>query len=259
MSSPNWSTLFQGGSTAGIQAGTGNLRGAASGGLATAAAIDPEPISKTFLTIAATMSRLFGFGANPQQVPASQLEQSIEAAADNVHRMYIHGLITLQQKQQGITALLQLGTQQFQQYITRAQQTGDSNTYKAFTAGLQNMTKVVTDVARTNPTPTPSGETLSVQSASKYYVTTAEGKWYPGSVDRAAQLANSLIQDWQSSVTAQIGGIAGTIGDEVLSLFGAAGQPAAGQTSQQSTVKSNSKLVGWGVIGFIAAKLLHFI
>ena len=229
-------------------------------GLGTATAVDPEPISKGILAAAYGFSQLtqtilhvFGIGPDPNNVPASQIEQAFELAQRNINAIWHAGMLTDAQQHQGVTVMYQQAQAYLQQII---QQASDKKPYQQALANLQNsmvpsltLSKVI---ASRGPQLTP--KTLTLAGARQYYEGGAG--WYPGSVQKAAELTDGFINDMLSSPIAQIGGLASGVGSDILSLFGeTTGAPA----TQQTHGTSKASLVGWAAIGLVVLKLIHII
>lgn len=198
----------------------------------------------TFLHMAESMLHIFG-GPDPNNVPASQLEQAIEAAADNIQALYRAGLITNSQRLQGQQALLYQGQQAFQSIISRG---GD---VKPFANGLQNMTRVVSNVMAANQPQTATGQTLSVATAQQYYK--SGPGWYPGSTLKAAQLTDAFVQDITSNPLTQLGGVVGAITDPIMSIFsGTVLNPSA--TTQAGVAGTGSAWI-YALLAYVGYKI----
>jgi hypothetical protein len=217
-----------------------------------AAAIDPEPISKGillaatgFIALTNAILQAFGVGPDPNNVPASQLEQAFEAASDNVQMLYKAGMISDAQRQQINQALLAQGTAYYQQII------GKGGDVKPFQDGLANMTATIRAEAAARPAVTGSQE-LTLNAARSLYL--SGSGWYPGSLQKAAELTDGIVNDLLSNPIVQMGGVAAGIGNDILGLFG--GTAASNGTANAQS--PNAKYVGWGVIGVVALKILHF-
>ena len=163
--------------------------------VATAAAVDPEPISKAILAIGAVIAKIFGFGPSPYNVPAATAEQIFEAAADKLYAAAQDGMISVAEAVAGMRVLLQYGTQ----YITQLKLDGRGK------PALANMTKVIQDeISAVQRVSSKITKSIDVAAAAQYYPAPGASGWYSESIAQANELVAQYLQALparQSSLT----------------------------------------------------------
>lgn len=226
--------------------------------MATAALI----FAAKFATFAAQIERIFGFGPNPLNVPAAQIEQIFEAAGDNIFHLLKAGKISQQQASQGLQQMISDGTQYYNQKIAQLRQSGQTKDLSPLTNGLNNMTKVLNDLlSKVGMFPGGSSNGLTVAVARQYYVPLGSAGWYSQSLVYASNLADAFVTDVSSSVLGSVEGLSG----DLLSIFNGtpvtSGNPNTYNQSGLVTAPStNTKTLTFAVIaGLIVAKLSKII
>ncbi|MGH9770298.1 MAG: hypothetical protein ACRD4Q_01130 [Candidatus Acidiferrales bacterium] len=173
----------QGAGIAGAAVGTGASI-AAAGGLTLATGLATFGIGAAI----AVLIMSFFHGANPNQIPAAQIEQIFEIAADNLYALAQNGIITIQQAIQGMQALITSGQQLEAQYQARIGNPA--------VRGSQNLTKVINaEIAGAQALPTiplVANATLAGARAF-YYVKAGASGWYAGSITQGTSLTDQLV------------------------------------------------------------------
>lgn len=155
------------------------------------------PIAMGVAVVLSILGRIFK-GADPNQVPAAQIEQVFEAAADNGLYLARAGYLSISEAQTFMQKLIQAGDLYYQQAVSsNAQYRNDP---RPFTNGQANMTKVITNEitgenALAGVTPIPVIPWDAVAGPALFIQDGAPG-WYsaPGeSIDAAAQLTSEFM------------------------------------------------------------------
>lgn len=130
------------------------------------------------------ISNLFP-GADPRQVPASQIEQSFEATADNMLSLARNGYITKPQAQSAIQQLINTGNQ----YYESVPQLG-----KAGSKGTKNMDAVIGDVltAVSDLPDTITSKPYDPSAAQALFIKGGKG-WYEPSIQASQNLTNQFL------------------------------------------------------------------
>jgi hypothetical protein len=212
-----------------------------SSSLATAAAADPEPISKGILAVAAAISKIFS-QADPRQVPAAQIEQAFEAAANNLCYVAQAGMITKAQAVAGMQQFLQAGIEY----------EGKANLGNAAVKGAANMTKVINDEIKALQALPPIASTpLDLAKARSLYQ--SGSGWYAASLQTATQLTDAYL-------TAIPTGLGAGIGDAASAVEAALGIPSEVTISGLGTIPTLPLLIlggGITVLGLILSFRRH--
>lgn len=164
-------------------------------------------------------------GADPRQVPASQIEQAFEAAADNLYAIAQAGMITVPQAVAGMQAFLEQGIA----YEAKA------NLGEASVKGAANMTKVIKDeikVAHALPPIAPVA--LDLSKARTLYK--SGGNWYAASLQTAAQLTDAYLEALPT-------GLGAGIGNAFSAVESALGLPSEISISGLGTIPTASLLI----------------
>jgi hypothetical protein len=138
-------------------------------------------------------------GADPNQVPASKIEQVYECYADILNQLYDAGLIS----QNAAISCMQAAIQGAAQAEDNAPQYASDS--KPFEKGIINATNVINAEIKlaSSKAPVPLVK-LTLAAAQAIYIgayPTGTGQWYPGSVNLAYQLAQSTINSLISNGT----------------------------------------------------------
>jgi hypothetical protein len=168
---------------------TAAAHGAAlTGSAATVAAIGS---AATIVGLVATpvlilLAKIF-HGADPRQVPASQIEQAFEAGANNLYAVGKAGMISRDEAIAGMRAFLKKGEEFYK--------LPDIVLGKAEEKGLANMRVVIGKeiAAAERDLAVTRARLLDVKAARPLYVKFAPGRWYRESVDAAAKLADAYL------------------------------------------------------------------
>lgn len=184
-----------------------------------AANADPEPISHAILQFAADVAKLFP-GADPRQVPASEIEQTFEIFSDNLQRMVREGWITVQEAQAGMQQAIASGTQYLQQ----------SGLGAAAQAGIVNMTTVINNEINGTAAKfsgVPLKPAIDINAARMVYVGKTQGYdgadariWYDKAISSAAQLTDAFLASLpaRNVATGTIAGVEGAASQAVTVL-----------------------------------------
>lgn len=163
---------------------------ALSGSAATIAAIGSAAtvVGLVAIPVMILLGKIFK-GADPRQVPASQIEQAFEAAADNAYAVGKAGMISREEAVAAMRLFLKKGEEFYAQSAAALGKAGPK--------GLANMRKVVNaeiavalrDVA------TARTRSLDLAAAPRLYVKGPVGKghWYKESLDAATRLMDSHL------------------------------------------------------------------
>lgn len=237
------------GTAAGIAAMTGTATAAGLGlGLATAPAT--LGVGAAVAGLVALFSRLFT-GADPRQVPASQIEQAIEAAADNLYAVCKMGMISITEAVSGMQALLQKGVATLQ----------SSGLGMAAQNGIDNLVKVVNaEIAVTQQLNSSATAPIDLEKAHSVYIRQQAG-WYPQSVDAATQLTDQYLQGLPTRFSDAVNMVTNAGGSLVQSLGSilGIGESAASATSQPAASGKTSPALIIGGLGlgfFVLRRIL---
>lgn len=175
------------GGAAGVASGIAALTGTTAVtalGLGVATAPATLGISAAIAGLVAVFSSLF-HGADPRQVGSSQIEQAIEAAADNLYALAKNGMIYVAEAVVGMETLLAQGQQNEQSWGGQAGSRGYTNLTNVINAEIAAV-KLLSD----NVT-----QEIDLQKAQAWYVQKGPaGTWYDVSIDAANQLTDSFLQ-----------------------------------------------------------------
>jgi hypothetical protein len=155
--------------------------------LATAAAVDPEPISKGVLAIVAGLSSLFhiGQGCGQACVIGSQAEQVYEAAADNILAVAKAGMLTSDQAVQAMQWIQQQGDAAMSQL---------AQTDSKAKAGLENMDKVIAaEIVDAQTLPNTQTTPLDPSKMQALFLSPGTKGWYSDSLASAQTIAAEAI------------------------------------------------------------------
>ena len=173
----------------------GSTQAVISSSLLTAAAADPEPISKAVLAISGLIAKIFHFGPSPYNVPAATAEQVFEAAADKLCAAAQDGMISVAEAVAGMQVLLEYGTQSISQLKLDGRGT----------AALANMTKVIqAEISAVQKVSSKITKAIDVTAAAQYYPAPGASGWYSESIAQANELVAQYLQALparQSSLT----------------------------------------------------------
>ena len=174
---------------ASLSAALPSLGALASGSLAEFAAL-AGPIGITVGIVLTILSRVF-HGADPNQVPAAQIEQVFEAAADNVYALQKAGYLVFAESSAGMQKLISAGNLYYQQAVQSNPQYAQDR--RPFVNGQANMTKVINAEIQAASLLPPAGLLPFDQTAAHaLYVQDGAG-WYSASVDAAVGLTDGFM------------------------------------------------------------------
>jgi hypothetical protein len=169
---------------------------------------------------------MFG-GANPNQVPAASLEQSFEAAADNLNRLAKNGYITPAQAVQGMQALENSANS------TLGGQAGKLGTPAA--KAIANADKVIGNIIQADQgmaAPTSlKPENLSAES--KLFIQPGTSGWYAPALTNSMQLTDQVLQQSQQPAATQGNVPLSTLGRSGIQVPLAPAVPPSGTAAPQ--------------------------
>ena len=199
-----------------------NTSAVVSSSLATAAAVDPEPISKAVLAIVAGLASVFhiGQGCGQPCVDAAKAEQVFEAAADNILSAGNAGMLSASDAVAAMEYILAQGDQTMSQFTT-----------KQGAAGKTNMDKVIAnEISLAQGLPAAQSSPLDPTKLQSLFIAPGASGWYSDSLSSAETIAaESITQlpDYQqlssgtASASSATSGIAATISQNpALALAG---------------------------------------
>jgi hypothetical protein len=134
-------------------------------------------------------------GADPNQVPAAQIEQVFEAGADNLLALAKAGYLTAAEAQLGMQRLIQAGQLYYQQAVSSNRQYAQDP--KPFVNGQKNMTSVIN--AEMVPLATLAPQAVkpwNAAAAHPLYIQDGAKGWYSGpgqSIDAATSLTDGFM------------------------------------------------------------------
>lgn len=182
-------------------------------------------------------------GADPRQVPASQIEQAFEAASDNLYVVAKVGMITKEQAAYGMQLFLQKGVE----YYAQMPQLG-----KAGNKGAGNMGKIIKDeITAVLALPVVAPVPINITKAHALYKANFPGGgkgWYAKSVEAGNKLADDFLKAVQEAGSSPAQAAAGS-----------ASGPGATAAAVAAVAGSPSKLFGLGVGAFAVVGLLRKI
>ena len=128
-------------------------------------------------------------GADPRQVPASQVEQSFEAASNNLCYVGQAGMISRDEALAGMRLFLQKGDQFYAEQgkaLGAAGEKGKANMHKVIEAEISAASRAI------QPTRT---RALDLAAASALYEKPGKAGWYKESLEAAARLADAYLAE----------------------------------------------------------------
>jgi hypothetical protein len=176
------------GAAAAVAAAGGAASAAASGGILLAATA-AGPFAAIAIPVLILLSRLFK-GADPRQVPASEIEQMFEAAADNFYALAKVGMIDIQDAAHAMQILIEQGAAYYQKV---------PNLGRAGGKGIANMTAVIQaeiDATLALPSNIPVIP-VDIAVAHGYYISGAG--WYASSIAGANKLTDNFLVSYSRS------------------------------------------------------------
>lgn len=164
-----------------------SLTGSASTALG-AAALAPlaaGPVGLVATPIMMLLGKIF-HGADPRQVPASQIEQAFQAASNNLNYVAKVGMISRDEAVAGMRVFLQKGDEFYKE--------NEKALGKAGTAGKANMHKVIeAEIAGLRDVASTRTRSLDLVAAQAFYEKPGKAAWYKESVEAAGRLADSYL------------------------------------------------------------------
>jgi hypothetical protein len=226
-----------GGATAGTISGLASLGALSTAGtLGTVAAAGA--LTAGVGAIVAIVASLF-HGADPNQVPASKIEQIFEGAADNMYALVKAGILSKSEGAQGIQSFTQAAIAYEQQ---TASQLRDP---RPFQNAINNITKVnqaELQVLMQLPDSNPSGPINFTAAKAAYYTKPNMPGWYPDAIQGAIQATDEYLKSIPRSVPQVLGnvvsGVADTLSNAVSSLFG--GTSSSLSAAEQQAIASQN-------------------
>jgi hypothetical protein len=156
------------------------------------------PLPVAIPALIAIAKKLFR-GADPAQVPAAQIEQAFEAAANNLYYVAQAGMISKEQAAAGMQVFLQQGIEY----------EGKANLGAAAQKGAANMTKVIqAEITGVMSLGAISAVPLDLAKARTLYQTGSG--WYAASLQTAAQLTDAYLGSLTSGLAATLASLAGS-------------------------------------------------
>jgi len=125
-------------------------------------------------------------GADPRQVPASQVEQAFEAASNNLNYVAKAGMLSREEAVAGMRIFLQKGDEFYKE--------NEKALGKAGTAGKANMRKTIeAEIAGLRDVATTRTRSLDLVAAQTLYEKPGKAGWYKESLGAAGRLADSYL------------------------------------------------------------------
>lgn len=229
-----------------VAAAGGTASAAASGG-ALLAATAAGPLAAILIPVMILLSRIFK-GADPRQVPASQIEQAFEVAADNLYAVAKAGMVTKAQAASGMQVFLQKGVEYFGQMQSQLATAGNK--------GAANMGKVIRDeITAVLALPVVAPVPVDLAKAQVLYKANLPGGgagWYPKSVAAGNNLADEFLKAMVTEGTSPAQVAAGPV-----AALGASVGSILSPENLAAVAKSPAKLLGLGVGAFAVVGLLR--
>lgn len=140
-------------------------------------------------------------GADPRQVPASQIQQAFEAASNNLHYVGKAGMISREEAVAGMRAFLRKGDEFFKE--------SEKALGKAGTAGKAGMHKTIeTEITATQRlVATTRTRSLDLVAAPKLYEKPGKAGWYKESLEAGGRLADSYLASLPQNVAEKATGL----------------------------------------------------
>ena len=180
-----------------------SLTGSASTGLG-AAALAPlaaGPVGLVATPIMMLLGKIF-HGADPRQVPASQIQQAFEAASKNLHYVAKAGMISREEAVAGMRFFLPKGDEYFKQNekaLGKAGTAGKAGMHKTIEAEIAATQRLVA-TTRTRSVDLAKAHMVYVGANSQGQITAAgglqdgrPGHWYVESLQAAGRLVDSYL------------------------------------------------------------------
>jgi len=143
-------------------------------------------------------------GADPRQVPASQIEQAFEAASNNLNYVAKAGMISRDEAVAGMRVFLQKGDEFYKE--------NEKTLGKAGPAGKANMHKVIeAEIAGLRDVATMRTRSLDLLAAQTLYEKPGKAGWYKESLEAAARLADSYLASLPISSVEKAASVVGKV------------------------------------------------
>ena len=164
-----------------------SLTGSVSTGLGVAplAALAAGPVGLVATPIMMLLGKIF-HGADPRQVPASQIEQAFQAASNNLNYVAKAGMISRDEAVAGMRVFLQKGDEFFKE--------SEKALGKAGAAGKAGMHKTIeAEIAGLRDVATTRTRSLDLVAAQMLYEKPGKAGWCKESLEAAGRLADSYL------------------------------------------------------------------
>lgn len=173
-------------------------------GAGAVAALAAGPVGLVAAPVMILLGKIF-HGADPRQVPASQIEQAFEAASNNLHYVAKAGMLSRDEAVAGMRVFLQKGDEFYKENekaLGKAGEKGKANMHKVIEAEIA-VTQQLVATARTR--------SLDLVAAQALYEKPGKAGWYKESLEAAARLVDSYLTSLPISAVEKAASVVGRV------------------------------------------------